>query len=421
MIYPVGELATPLVDEAPARGASMSDVMRVKDAAVAVCGDTIVAAGSAADVLARVDRASAGTVVEAEGALVTPGFVDPHTHLVFAGNRAAEFVMRCQGRTYMEIARAGGGIVASMQATRQASEDELVRLGLLRLERMLAAGTTTCEVKTGYGLDLDSELRMLAAIYRLGREQPVEIAPTFMAAHAVPPGLSKEFYVKDVVERMLPAARALAASAGGGVMPFNDVFCDEGYFTLADTREILEAGLKAGLRAKVHADEFANLGATAYAVQAGAVSADHLLGVSDDEIDLLAGSHTVAVLLPGTSFYLNLAAHAPARKMIDRGVAVALGSDFNPGSCHIFSMPLIIGLACLHLRMSPEEALTATTANAAAAIARGNRLGQLREGYQADILIHDVSTLEELPYNLGWNPVRQVFKKGQPVFSRSRA
>lgn len=412
LIHPIGELATGLADGRPLHGAQMSKVLRLNDAAVAVSSGVIVAAGPASEVLSKV-RVEASTVrINAEGKLVTPGLVDPHTHLVFAGNRANEFLLRCQGKTYAEIAGLGGGIVASMNATRMATLDELVRLGLTRLKRMLISGTTSCEVKTGYGLDMDSELRMLEAIHKLAGLQPVELVATFMPAHAVAPGVERAAYVEQIVNKMLPA---VAEKYAPDQLPFSDVFCDEGYFTLEDTRRIFEASKKLGIPCKVHADEFANLGATALAVEFSAASADHLLAVSDREIDLLADCHTVAVLLPGTSFYLNLKEHAPARKMIDRGVAVALGSDFNPGSCHIFSLPLIWGLACLHLKMTPEEALVALTTNAAFAIGIGQKVGQIKPGYQADLVIFDLPSLEEIPYNLGWNPVLTTIKKGRVV------
>lgn len=414
LIHPIGELSTPDIESGPAYGQQMGRVKRVKDAAIAISGDRVVAAGEAKEVLAQFSPAEKTNVIDASGKLVIPGLVDPHTHLIFAGNRSNEFIMRCQGKTYMEIARAGGGIVASMRATREASLDELVRLGMMRLKRMLHTGTTACEVKTGYGLDRDSELRALEAILRLSKLQPVELVPTFMPAHAFPPGCDRAVYITQIVEEMLPAAAQVMKSAcGDGDAPlFNDVFCDEGYFTLEETRKILTAGLELGMRPKVHADEFANLGATSLAVELKAASADHLLGVSNQEIELLSGSDTIAVLLPGTSFYLNLTEHAPARKLIDQGAAVALGSDFNPGSCHIFSLPLIWGLACMHLKMSPEECLTALTVNAAYAIGRGGTLGQIRAGYQADIVITDVATLEEIPYNMGWNPVQMTIKRG---------
>lgn len=428
LIHPIGELATPDVSEGPAKGERMrSAVKRYKKAAIAVSGNRILAAGEAESVLSKYRPSESTQVIDASNKLVTPGLVDPHTHLIFSGNRANEFAMRCQGKTYKEIADAGGGIVASMRATRGASVEQLVSLGLERLGRMLAAGTTTCEVKTGYGLDKQSELAMLEAIYILRRQQPIDLVPTFMPAHAFPPEVDRSEYITSIVDDMLPSAVRVSEkyrAEANAVEQINtedvlyvDVFCDEGYFTLADTRKIFEAGAKLGLKPRVHADEFKNLGASRLACEFGAVSADHLLNVSDEEIKLFATGDTIAVVLPGTSFFLNLPSHAPARKMIDSGVALALGSDFNPGSCHIFSLPMIWGLACLHLKLTAEEALSALTVNAAYAVGRGGTVGQLTCGRQADITIYDVQTLEEIPYNLGWNPVCQTVKAGKLVHS----
>ena len=418
LIHGIGELATPHLESVPAHGKLMGKVHRIKNAAVAVSGGKIVSVGSETDVLAKYGDAI--EKIDARGRLVTPGLVDPHTHLIFAGNRADEFVLRCQGKTYKEIAEAGGGIVASMRATRNASVDELVSLGRHRLGKMLESGTTTCEVKTGYGLSVDSELRMFEAIYQLNESQPLQLVPTFMAAHAFPSDRKREEYIDDVIERMLPlvSERISRSSANGSGKVFLDVFCDQGYFTLDETKRILEAGIKFGLIPKVHSDEFANLGATTLAVNLKAQSADHLLNVSDAEIDLLAKSNTVAILLPGTSFFLNLNHHARARRMIDSGVAVALGSDFNPGSCHIYSLPFIWGLACLKLKMTSEEALTALTANAAQAIGLGDKVGQIRDGYQADLLIFDLGSISEVPYNLASNPVALTIKRGIVVFEK---
>ncbi|MBY0359265.1 MAG: imidazolonepropionase [Candidatus Obscuribacterales bacterium] len=421
LVHPIGELATAVSSGTPLHGAEMDSIVRIQDAALAVRDGRIVAVGPAADILPQIELEPGATTVDASGRLVIPGLVDPHTHLVFAGNRANEFLMRCQGKSYQEIAQAGGGIVASTRATRQATVDELVSLGLERLRKLLSFGTTSCEVKTGYGLSAESELNMLAAVLRLQEMQPVELVPTFMPAHAFPPDYSRAEYMRSIVSDMLPAAaKVLQAYTASGASPvFQDVFCDQGYFNLQETRDILEAGLKHGLRPKIHADEFVNLGASSLAVEIGAASADHLLNISDAEIELMAASDTVAVLLPGTSFFLNLKEHARARAMIDRGVAVALGSDFNPGSCHIFSLPFIWGLACLQLKMSVSEALTALTVNSACAIGLGGKIGQLNKGYQADFLILNLSKLEEVPYNLGSNPVGQVFKSGKSVLTNS--
>ncbi len=417
IIKSIGELATAASHGGMAYGKAMQDVVRIKDACIVIGGENILAVGSEAELLPQYGAGDCD-VIDAGGKLVTAGLVDPHTHLVFDGNRANEFLMRCQGKTYTEIAEAGGGIVASMRATRGSTKERLVQLGQTRLQRMLEAGTTTCEVKTGYGLDIDSELRMFEAILELQKQSVMDIVPTFMPAHAIPPGEDREAYVKHLIDDMLPQASRVVTANPSSTHAYVDVFCDRGYFTLADTEKIFEAAKEHHFRLKVHADEFVNLGASKLATTAGADSADHLLNISDHEIELMAKSQTVAVLLPGTSFYLNLHEHARARTMIANGVAVALGSDFNPGSCHIFSLPLIWGLACLHLKLTVEEALTALTVNAAYAIGMGEKVGRLSPGYQADITMYDVGTLEEVPYNLGWNPVAQVIKKGRSVFKR---
>jgi imidazolonepropionase len=416
IVHPIGELASSVASDEPLHGAEMTLVYRVSNAALAIDNGVFVRCGEAEKVLSQVELKEGGKMIDASGQLVIPGFVDPHTHLVFAGNRAGEFLLRCQGRSYQDIARAGGGIVASTNATRQSTVEQLVELGSKRLASMLAHGTTTCEVKTGYGLSLESELNMMKAIFRLSKMQPVELVPTFMPAHAFPLDIERQEYIRQVKQQMLPALAELVKSEGLSCHDvYHDVFCDEGYFSLDETREILEAGMELGFRPKVHADEFVNLGATSLAVELNASSADHLLNTSNAEIGLLAGSDTVAVLLPGTSFFLNLQEHAAARSMIDRGVAVAIGSDFNPGSCHIFSMPFIIGLACLQLGMTLTESLCAATVNAAFALGRGSKIGQIKTQYQADFLILNLASLDELPYNMTANPVAKVFKKGVQV------
>jgi imidazolonepropionase len=403
-----------------AKGRAMGDVIRLEDAAIGIKDGVITYAGKRSR-LASETTANGAKLIDAGGHLVTAGLIDPHTHTIFDGNRANEFIMRCQGKSYQEIAEAGGGIVASTSATRGATLERLLALGMLRLERMLAAGTTTCEIKTGYGLDQQTELTMLQCILQLSRSQPISIIPTFMPAHAVPKNIEHESYVDDIINHMLLAAKELCSmDEAARHHTYVDAFCDRGYFTLDDTRRIFAKALDLGFLLKVHADEFVNLGATTLACQMGAHSADHLLNVSEKEMGLLAKSHTVATLLPGTSFYLNLKEHARARLMIEKGVAVALGSDFNPGSCHIFSLPFIWGLSCLHLKLTCAEALSALTINAGAAIGLNRKgkpkVGIIAPGCQADINIYSVDRLEEIPYNIGFNPVSKVVKAGKTVF-----
>lgn len=413
LIDNIGELVTAESESGALRGGDLGRVIRLGDAALACFGGRVVAFGKRTEVKAQLELTADATIYDAGGGLVTPGLVDSHTHLIFDGNRSAEFLMRCQGKTYAEIAAAGGGIVASMRATRDSSLDRLVSLGELRLQRLLQSGTTTCEIKTGYGLSLESELRMLQAIMQLRKQSEVEVLPTFMPAHAVPTGSNKEEYVDHVIKDMLPAASRMVTESA--VPTFVDIFCDRGYFTLDDTRAVFDAALGLGFSLKVHADEFVSLGATALACKYGAASCDHLLNVSEEEMTMLGGCETVAVLLPGTSFYLGLAAHAPARRLVEKGAIVAIASDYNPGSCHIFSLPFIWGLSCLHLKLTVEEALNALTVNAAYALKVGDRLGRLSPGYQADIAVYQVPRLEEVPYNMGWNPIKAVFKKGRLV------
>jgi imidazolonepropionase len=422
LISPIGELATPRHTTGPVRGGDMQKLERRKDAALAIRNGKIIAVGKAAEIEKNV-LTNADTIhIDAGGKLITPGLVDPHTHLIFGGNRANEFIMRCQGKSYAEIANAGGGIVASMRGTREASTDQLLTDSLARLKRMSEHGTTTCEIKTGYGLDQKTELAMLDVILQLQAKSQVTVIPTFMPAHAIPPGASREQYVREIIDSMLPAAASLRDKRANGKAPENlfvDVFCDKGYFTLDDTKLIFARAETLGMQLKVHSDEFEALGATAFAIKSGAASADHLLKISDADIQLFGQSDTIPILLPGTSFYLNLDEHAPARKLIDAGAAVALGSDFNPGSCHIFSLPFIWGLACLHLKMTPAEALTALTINAAYALRCGDTAGRIACDYRADITIYDVPSLEEVPYNIGWNPVSMTIHDGQIVYDKN--
>jgi imidazolonepropionase len=392
----------------------MSELDIIKDGAVAVQGDRIVLVGTTQNVLA--DMGSAAETIDASGKVVLPGFVDAHTHLVFAGDRASEFELRLQGADYMEILAAGGGIMNTVRATRAASLEDIVAQSRKRLDTMLAHGTTTAEAKTGYGLSIESESKMLEAILLLDEAHPVELIPTFLGAHAIPAeyeGRTDE-YVSVVVEEMMPALEA-RGYVGHDPPLFCDVFCEDGAFSLDQSRRILQKARELGMGLKIHADEFKALGGTALAVELGATSADHLANTPDEEIRLLADSDTVGVLLPGTPFGLAEDHYAAARKMIDAGVAIALATDLNPGTCYCESMPLIMALACRRMGMTPAETIVASTVNAAHAIGLGHEVGSLEVGKKADLLILDTPDYRHLSYRFGSNLVQTVIKAGRIV------
>jgi imidazolonepropionase len=339
-----------------------------------------------------------------------PGFVDAHTHLVFAGDRAAEFEQRLRGATYLEILANGGGILSTVRATRQASHAALAAQAQQRLRAMLAQGTTTVEAKSGYGLDMANEMKMLAVAAELGATQPVKVVSTFMGAHAVPPEYAgrADDYVAAIITEMLPRLPA-------GVS-FCDVFCDQGAFTLEQSRRVLQAAKRRGLGLKIHADEFAALGGARLAADMGAISAEHLAVTPRGHIEALAAAGVIAVLLPGTTFGLASAHYADARTMIACGVPVALGSDLNPGTCYCGSMPFMIAVACRYLKMTPAEAICAATLNAAWASGLGREVGSLEPGKYADVIILDTPDHRRLAYRFGDNPVLRVFASGQEVW-----
>ncbi len=402
-------------NDRPRTGTALGDLAIISDGAVAAADGVIVAVGPTVQVRDEVTPGPGGEVIDAGGRAVVPGFVDPHTHLIFAGSRAEEFEMRLGGATYQQISHAGGGILSTMRATRAAGEDELLDLGRQRLDRLLAHGTTTVEAKSGYGLTVDDELKCLRAAHRLSAAHDVDLIPTFLGAHAVPPehGHDPDAYVRLVVEEMLPAV------ADEDLAEFCDVFCEAGAFTPEQSRAVLEAGLGAGLDPKIHADELSDLGGAALAADLEAVSADHLLCASDNGLQAMADAGTMAVLLPGTALFLGLP-YARARRMVDLGVPVALGTDFNPGTSPTWSMPMIIALACLGMRLTPAEAITAATINAAHAVAMAEEVGSLEPGKAADAVILDLTDYRHLPMHFGVNPVHTVVKRGQLVYQAGR-
>lgn len=421
LIHSAAQLCTiPSHDGGPQRGARLGDLGVIEDGAVACADGRIVAVGPTAEVCAHWQ---AKVELDASGRVVCPGFVDAHTHVVWAGERVDEFVRRIRGATYQEIAASGGGILATVRAVRAAPLEQLVAESRARLDRMLAHGTTTVEVKTGYGLSLEGELKMLEAIVVLQASHPMTLVPTFLGAHATPPEYDPDGYVELVIEKMLPAVRARISESANRRAPntqypitnppFCDVFCDEGAFTLKQSRRVLEAARALGLGLKIHADEFKPLGGTALAVELGAVSADHLVCTPPEEIALLGQSDTVAVALPATPFGLGLREYTPAQAILDAGGILALATDCNPGTAWCESMPFVIALACRYLRLTPEQALVAATLNAAHAVGLGAEVGSLQVGRRADILVLDLPDVRHLGYRFGVNPVLHVIKGGR--------
>jgi imidazolonepropionase len=361
--------------------------------------------------------------LDARGGSVTPGLVDPHTHLLFAGSREWELELRQQGAGYLEILAAGGGILSTVAATREASAEALAAHGRRWLDEMLGHGVTTVEAKSGYGLDLATELRLLDVAYRLGQEGPIEIVPTWLGAHAVPAELrgrpdATETFVRQLIDEQLPGVAAQGRAVAA------DVFCEEGVFSADQSRRILQAAVGYGLRPRLHADELAPSGGAELAAEIGASSADHLATPSEAGIDALAAAATgehpvVATLLPATTWFLMKDHHAPARTFIERGVPVAIGTDFNPGTSPTPSLPLAMTAACLNLRMTPDEVLAAVTINAAAALGLADEIGSLEPGKQADVVIWNVPTSRQIPYWPAADLVRVVVKRGRVALDRA--
>ena len=414
-------LTIPSHAQGPQRGDCLGDLALIEDGAVAVSHGSIVALGPTVDLAARYQAAQ---TIDAGGRMVMPGFVDPHTHVVFAGDRANEFEQRIAGATYLEIMNAGGGIMSTVRATRAASLDELVDQTRARLDRMLAHGTTTAEAKTGYGLELAAELKMLDAIAQLDAEHPIDLVPTFLGAHAIPAEYKgrEDAYTDLVVNEMLPAVLHSSVRTSCGTPHssfFVDVFCEDGAFTLDQSRRILEKAKELGFALKIHVDEFEPLGGTRLGVELGAVSVDHVVTTPRDEIELLGQSNTIAVSLPGTPFGLAHRDYTPAQAILAAGGALALATDLNPGTTWNESMQMIVALACRYLKLTPAQALAAATINAAHAIGRGGSIGSLEIGKQADVLIMDVSDYRSIGYRYGTNLVRSVIKRGQVVYPTS--
>ncbi len=409
LIYDAAQVLTLASPDGPKRGEAMGDLGLIPDGAVAIRDGRILDVGPSSELRSQV---RAERSLYAAGRVLMPGFVDPHTHLVWAGERADEFEMRVAGASYMEIMAKGGGIMNTVRHTRAATVDELLAQTRPRLERMLALGTTTVEIKTGYGLNLEDELKQLAAIHRLQAESPATLVPTLLGAHAIPAEYEgrEDEYVDLVVETMLPAVAALDEPP-----PFCDVFCEEGAFSVTQSRRILEAARALGFGLKIHVDEFEALGGTRLAVELGATSADHLVCTPPDELELLARSDTIAVALPGTPFGLAHHDYTPARALVEAGGAVALATDCNPGTCWCESMQFMIALACRYMALTPAEAISAATINAAHAVGLGAEVGSLEPGKRADLLLLDAPSYQHLGYRFGTNLVGAVVVGGQVI------
>ena len=396
------------------RGRGQRDAGRLERASIAAEGDRIVWIGPAADARSEVRLTSDAHIIDGRGCTVVPGFVDPHTHLVYAGDRRDELQRRLAGASYAEIAAEGGGIVKTVAATRAASQSDLVDAALPRLEAMLACGTTTVEIKSGYGLETEAELRMLRAVGQLAALQPIEISPTFMGAHEIPVEHrgARETFISMVVDDMIPKV------ADGTLAEWCDVFCERGVFTPEESRRILVAGVRHGLKPRIHADELALSGGSAVAAEIGARSADHLIFVDANAARSMAAAGVVATLLPAAAFYLKLGRFAPARLLIDHGVPVALATDLNPGGGFSPSMPFVMTLACFAMGLTLEEALVGATLNAAASLDRADRIGSLEAGKQMDAVIVD-GTLADV-VRVGAPVIRQVIKRGVTVVGDTR-
>jgi imidazolonepropionase len=415
LITNLSEIATPL-GTVPLAGPQQGGVRRTRGVEVFCRDGKIALVGPRQRLVEQLGSVDETPTLDGRGGTLVPGFVDPHTHLPWAGSREEEFAMRLAGKTYMEIAGAGGGILSTVRATRRCSEEELSRLVTRRLDRMLRHGTTTAEAKSGYGLNLEDENKQLRTIRDAAADHPVDLAATLLAAHEIPieHRENRGRYLDLVCQEIVPAV------GEAGLARFCDVFCERGVFSAAESRRVLIAGKEHGLEPRLHADEFVDSGGAELAAELGAWSADHLIAVSAAGIEALAAAGVTAVLLPGTSFFLMKRGYAPARRLIEAGVPVALATDCNPGSSNTESMPMIFVLAVYELGLGIEEALTAVTLNAACCLGLGDQIGSIEPGKDADLVLLDAPNVLHLAYHYGVNPVAAVIKRGQVVYEATR-
>lgn len=394
----------------PRRGKNMAELAPIHDGAVAISGNSIVFVGKTNELFSNFSPNGKTVIIDATNRLVTPGFVDPHTHIIFDGFRENELEMKLAGKTYLEILESGGGILKTVEATRKASLEILIQNGKKILNRMMEYGTTTMETKSGYGLDVENEIKSLLAAKELNLEHPMDVISTFLGAHAVPPEYEGETddYIELIISEMIPKV------AQEELAEFCDVFCEEGIFSVVQTKKILKAAMKYGLKPQIHIDEIVDTNGALLAAELNAVQTGHMLKSNDEGLRAMKKTQTIATLLPGTPFCLMMRDYAPARKIIEYGIPIALATDLNP-NCWTESMQFIIALACYHMKLSPAEALTAATINAACALQKQEQIGSIEVGKKADLIIFDVPNHNFLPYQFGVNLVSKVIKNGKVV------
>jgi len=402
----VSQLVTLAGPTRPRVGTEMAELAIIRDGGMLICGDQIESIGPSGEIEEKSQNAE---IVDAGGRVVLPGFVDAHTHLVFAGNRLEDFERRARGESYEQISKAGGGIRSTVEKTRAASERDLLPQAEKHADWFLRCGTTTIEAKSGYGLTLEDELKILCVMRSLKQQSPLEIVPTFLGAHAVPRGMDADEYIELVIDQMLPRV------AGEQLAEFCDVFCERGYFDIAQSRKILTAGRKLGLNVRIHADQLNNSGGAKLAAEFKATTADHLEKTDEHGIAAMKSARVQPVLLPGSVYAIGSSDYPRAREMIEAGLAVVIATDFNPGSSPTPSMPMILSLACTQMKMSPAEGITAATINAAYSLNRGNRIGSLETGKLANFSIFDCEDFREIAYWFGIPPLHSVYAKGERV------
>ena len=408
LIINAKELLTIAGSNSPRTGTEMNELGIINNGAIAVKDDKIIAVGSTKEITKDFQ---AEKVIDAVNKVVMPGFVDPHTHPVFKQTRENEFEMRIKGKSYVEISQSGGGIRSSIAGVRETSEEELYKLAEKRINKIISNGTTTLEAKSGYGLSTESEIKMLKVIKKLNENLPIDIIPTFLGAHEFPIEYkdNKEKYINILINEMLPKVREL------DLAEYCDIFTEDHVYNIEQSRRILNRAKELGFKIRMHADEIKPIGGAELAGEVGAISADHLGAASDEGIKAMRDNGVIAILLPGTIFSLGMKSYARARDMIKAGLAVALATDYNPGSCNCDSMQFVITLACLQMKMTPAEAITASTINAAFSLGLGDRIGSLEIGKKADILIMDMPSYQYLPYHFGSNNIETVIKNGKVI------